>query len=149
FNPTRYAALSFKNPAPDASCATGRGAAAPSDVEEGLRWDMLSQVGALLKSTGAGRPLNGLRVQALYLTTQGGDLTTYMNAIQPRPHLENAKPVYDGFLAKAPFNAARINQCAAAPAPNDPRQRVKDVGVPVIAVAAQGEVLGTYAYRRP
>ena len=149
FNPTRYAALSFKNPTPDASCATGRGPAAPSDGEEGLRWDMLSQVGVLLKSSGAGRPLNGLKVQALYLTTQGGDLTTYMNAIHPRARLDNAKPVYDGYLAKAPFSAARINQCAAAPAANDPRQAVKNVGVPVIAVAAQGEVLGTYSYRRP
>ena len=44
---------------------------------------------------------------------------------------------------------ARINQCAAAPAANDPRQIVKNVGVPVIAVAAQGEIIGgTYAARR-
>ena len=110
---------------------------------------MLSQVGALLKSSGAGRPLNGFRVQALYLTTQGGDLTTYMNAIHPHAMLDNGKPVYDGYVAKAPFNAARINQCAAAPGPGDPRQAVKNAGVPVIAVAAQGEVLATFGTRRP
>ena len=149
FNPARYASLSFKNPTPDVTCATGRGAATASDTEEGLRWDMLSQVGALLKSNGTGRPLNGLRVQALYLTTQGGDLTTYMNAIHPHATIENGKPVYDGYVAKAPFNAARINQCAAAPGPGDPRHAVKNVGVPVVAVAAQGEVLTTYGTRRP
>ncbi|MEP7307434.1 MAG: alpha/beta hydrolase domain-containing protein [Acidobacteriota bacterium] len=149
FNPTRYGSLSFKNPTPDVTCPTGRGANAASDVEEGLRWDMLSQVGALLKSGGTGRPLNGFRVQSIYLTTQGGDLTTYLNAIHPHAMLENGKPVYDGYLAKAPYNAARINQCAAAPGAGDPRQIVKNAGVPVIAVAAQGEVPGTYASRRP
>ena len=81
FNPARYAALSFKNPTPDVACPAGRGANTASDIEEGLRWDVLSQVGALVKSNTTGRPLSGVRVQALYLTTQGGDLTTYVNAI--------------------------------------------------------------------
>jgi hypothetical protein len=110
---------------------------------------MLSQVGTLLKSSAVGQPLSGFRVQALYLTTQGGDLTTYVNAFQSRARLESGKPVYDGYIAKSPNNAARINQCAAAPAPGDPRQAIKNAGVPVIAVAAQGEVLATYGARRP
>jgi len=150
FNPARYATLSFKNPSPDAPCpAAGRAANAASDVEDGLRWDMLSQVAALLKSNATGRPLSGFRVQALYLTTQGGDLTTYMNAIHPGAKLESGKTPYDGFVAKGPFNAARINQCAAAPGPGDPRHVVRNAGAPVIAVAAQGEVLGTLGNRRP
>lgn len=148
FNPTRYASLSFKNPTPEVTCATGRGNT-PADIEEGLRWDALSQVGALLKSSAAGRPLAAFKVEALFMTTQGGDLTTYMNAIHPRARLATGRPVYDGYVAKALFNAARINQCAAAPPPNDPRQAVKNVGVPVIAVAAQGEVLATSGSRRP
>src|SRR5262249_61625113 len=119
FNPTRYTSLGFKNPTPEAPCAGGRGAAV--EIEEGLRWDMLSQVGALLKSSGRGRPMNGFNVQALYMTTQGGDLVTYINAIHPRANLESGKPVYNGYLAKAPFTAARINQCAAAPGPTDAR----------------------------
>jgi hypothetical protein len=149
FNPARYAQLAFKNSAPEVPCATARAGSAASDDEEGLRWDMLSQVGALLKSSAVGQPLSGFRVQALYLTTQGGDLTTYVNAIQSRARLESGKPVYDGYIAKSPNNAARINQCAAAPAPGDPRQAIKNAGVPVIAVAAQGEVLATYGARRP
>jgi hypothetical protein len=146
FNSTRYAALSFKNPAPEVPCGRGNTA---SDIEDGLRWDAISQVGALLKAANPGGPLNGLRPAASYLTSQGGDLTTYMNAIHSRATLANGKPVYDGYLAKAPFNAARINQCAAPPPPGDPRHVVKNVGVPVIAVAAQGEVLGTFVLRRP
>jgi len=143
FNPTRYAAVSFANPNPGAPCGN---APAPA-AEDGLRWDMISQVGALLKSNVAGRPLAGSRVQYLFLTTQGADVATYANAIHA--NLENGKPVYDGYLLKAGFNMAKISQCASAPAPNDPRQTIKNVGAPVIEVAAQGEIIGgTYAYRR-
>jgi hypothetical protein len=130
FDPTRYASLSF--------------------ADEGQRWDMLSQVGALLKSSLAVRPLLGFRVEHLYMTTQGGDLTTYMAAIHSQAKLADGKPVYDGYVAKALFNLARINPSAPAPPANDPRQIVKNVGVPVIAVTAQGEVVGgTFASRRP
>src|SRR6185436_17042863 len=88
-----------------------------------------------------------LSAQYLYLSTQGADVATYANAIHA--NLQNGKPVYDGYLLKAGFTMGRINQCAAAPAANDPRQMVKNVGVPVIAVAAQGEIIGgTYASRR-
>ena len=143
FNPTRYAQVSFANPNPGAPCGN---APAPAS-EDGLRWDMISQVGALLKSNMSGRPLAGSRVQYLFLTTQGADVATYANAIHA--NLENGKPVYDGYLLKAGFNMAKISQCAPAPAPNDPRQVIKNVGVPVIEVAAQGEIIGgTYAYRR-
>lgn len=143
FNPTRYAAVSFANPNPGSPCGN-----APSPAsEDGLRWDMISQVGALLKSNMAGRPLAGARVQYLFLTTQGADVATYANAIHAK--LDNGRPVYDGYVIKAGFNMAKISQCAAAPAPNDPRQALKNVGAPVIGVAAQGEIIGgTYAYRR-
>jgi hypothetical protein len=142
FNPTRYSAVSFPNPT-GAPCGN---APAPAS-EEGLRWDMISQVGALLKSNMAGRPLAGSRVQYLFLTTQGADVATYANAIHA--NLENGKPVYDGYVLKAGFNMAKISQCAAAPAVNDPRQMIKNISVPIIEVAAQGEIIGvTYAYRR-
>jgi len=147
FDPARYASLSFKNPAP-APCP-GAANNAVSDTEDGLKWDLISQVGALLKSSTAGNPFAGFNVRALYLTTQGGDLVTYMNAIHATARLANGAPVYDGYVLKAPFNASRINQCSPAPPAGDPRQKIDHVGVPVIAVAAEGEVLGTYASRRP
>jgi hypothetical protein len=143
FNPTRYASVGFPNANPGAPCGN---APAPAS-EEGLRWDMISQVGALLKSNAPGRPLAGSRVQALFLTTQGADVATYANAIHAT--LDNGKPVYDGYVLKAGFNMARISQCATAPAADDPRQMIKNVGAPVIEVAAQGEIIGgTYAFRR-
>ena len=144
FDPARYGRLSFKNPAPDAACPGVP--AAGVDVEDGLKWDAISQVGALLKSEGG--PFRGFKVDALYLTVQGGDLTTYMMAIQPRATLAGGKPVYDGFLARSTFALTRISRCAPQPAANDPRQIVKNVGVPVIAVSAEGDVPATYAARR-
>src|SRR6266566_3718176 len=139
FNPTRYADVSFANPAPGGPCPGAQNNAAPA-VEDGLRWDMISQVGALLKG-------DRMRAQYLFLTTQGADVATYANAIHAT--LENGKPVYDGYLLKAGFTMARINPCTAAPAPNDPRQAIKNVDVPVIEVAAQGEIIGgTLAVRR-
>jgi len=139
FNPVRYASLSFANPVPNVPCP-GSQSNAVSPIEDGLKWDMISQIGALMKS-------EPMRAQFLFLTTQGADVATYANAIHAK--LENGKPVYDGYLLKAPFSMGRINQCAPAPAATDPRQIVSNVGVPVIAVTAQGEIIGgTYSVRR-
>jgi hypothetical protein len=148
FNPTRYAALSFANPTPGAACA-GAANNAPSDSEDGLKWDAISQVGALLKSNVPSRPLAGLRVAALYMTAgQSPDPMTYINAIHSHANLANGKPVYDGYLVKQPGNPARINQCAPALVAGDPRQAIKEINVPVIAVVAQGEVAGSAPWRR-
>src|SRR5262245_5477469 len=139
FNPGRYADVSFANPNPGGPCAGAQNNTAAA-FEEGLRWDMISQVGAALKG-------DRLRAQYLFLTTQGADVATYANAIHAS--LQNGKPVYDGYLLKAPFTMGRINQCAPPVAANDPRQAIKNVGAPVIAVTAQGEVIGgTFASRR-
>jgi Alpha/beta hydrolase domain len=136
FNPTRYAAVSFANPAPNEACAAGGNA--PADIEDGLKWDAITQLGAALK--GGGVP--GLRAQRVFLTTQGADLVTYINAIQPR-----AK-VYDGFVLKSPGGPGRISRCSAAPPKGDPRQMIKNAGVPIIGVLSQGEVVDSQPYLR-
>jgi Alpha/beta hydrolase domain len=139
FNPTRYSDLSFANPSPNTPC-TGAQNNTPAASEDGLKYDVISQVAALLKS-------DLLKAQYVFLTTQGADVATYANAIHA--NLQNGKPAYDGYLVKAPFTMGRINQCAPAIAANDPRQIIKNVGVPVIEVTAQGEVIGgTYTVRR-
>src|ERR1017187_2711268 len=90
FNAMRYAGVGFPNPEPAETCAGGRGnAAATSDQEEGLRWDMISQAGAALKN-GA-----GLNAKYLYMTSQGADVLTYAAAIETNAKLANGKPVYD------------------------------------------------------
>jgi hypothetical protein len=136
FNPTRYAAVSFANPAPNEACAAGGNA--PADIEDGLKWDAISQLGAALKSGG----VPGLRAERVYLTTQGADLVTYINAVQPR-----AK-VYDGFVLKSPGGPGRISRCSAAPGKGDPRQTIKNAGAPVIGVLSQGEVVDSQPFLR-
>ena len=133
FNPTRYADLSFANPGACPAGANGAG-----EMEDGLKWDALSQVAMALK-----KAVPGLNAQYVYMMTQGADIVTYIDAIQ-----DNAK-VYDGFLVKSPSGPGRINSCAPAIAKDDPRQKMKDVGVPVINVVAQGEVADAVALRRP
>ena len=139
FNPARYASISFANPTPSANC--------PGGVEDGLRFDVLSQVGAALK-TGTG-VMGNLRVEAIYMTAQGGDLLTYMNAIHPSAKLASGKFVYDGYLSRNPGNIQRMNPCSDAPRANDARGGFnRKFGVPVIAVVAQGEVPASLNLRR-
>ena len=146
-NPVRYASLSFANPTPGAPCP-GAGKGGPSDQEEGLRWDVLSQVAAALKS--ANTPiLGGGRAQYVTMTVQGSDIVTYINAIHARATLTDGKPVYDGYLIKNAAAAGKISQCAAAPARGDARQAIANVNVPVVNVVAEGEVIGSLAMRKP
>jgi len=147
FSPTRYASLSFANPAPDAPCPGAKGG--PSATEEGLRFDVLSQVAAALKSGAPGEPMTGFKVEAIYMTTQAGDIETYINAVHSHAVLANGKPAYDGYLVKNPTAPARISQCGAAVPRTDARAIIKDINVPVVAVVAQGEVVASLAFRRP
>src|SRR5215472_9243066 len=147
FNPTRYAAVSFAAPGPSACAANGKNAA--PDQEEGLRWDMFSQVAAALKSTAAGAPMAGMKVERVFMTTQAGDIVTYINAIHPRAKLADGKSAYDGYLIKNPAGAVRINQCAPAPAQGDPRRVVTPTNAPIVAVVAQGELIANLASRHP
>jgi hypothetical protein len=151
FDATRYRAVSFANAAAtpcSARGSNGAAAAAPA-FDDSLKWDAISQVGALLKSGGAGRPLAGLRVAAVYLTTgQSPDLMTYINAMHAHAKLANGKPVYDGYLVKQPANPSRISQCAPALKADDARQAIAKLDVPIVAVFAQAEVPAGLPWRR-
>ena len=144
YNPARYAAVSYANPSQQ-PCTPN---ATRNEVEEGLRWDAVSQIVALVKSGVAARPLASLTVNAVFLTTQGGDVHTYINAIHPNARLANGKPVFDGYLLKSPINPSRINQCATVPPAGDPRRILRKTDVPVIAVVAQGEIAESLPLRR-
>src|SRR5712691_3025090 len=138
FNPARYVAVSFANPTPT-PCTAGGNNTAVSEIEDGLKWDAISQVGALLKSNVASRPLAGYRVAALYMTEgQSPDPMTYINAVDPHANLQNGKSGYDGYLVKQPGNPARVSNCAPALDTSDPRRTLKATNSPVIAVLAQG-----------
>ena len=136
FDESRYGALAFNNPSPPEACP--QGANQDPSMEDGLRWDVISQVAAALKNGN----ISGLKAQRVYLTAQGGDMITYINAIQPE-----AK-IYDGFVVKSPGAAARIRRCSPTMAADDKRHQIHNAGVPVIGVLGQGEVVDARPYLR-
>ena len=141
FDPARYVSLAMDNPAPGGErCSTA--------MEEGLRWDMFSQVGALLRAARAGGPLAGFDVQRVYATSHGGELPTYIAAIHPQARLAGGKPINDGYILHRHTGMTRMHQCGMAPAATDPRQVLRNVDVPLMRIVAQTDVLGTFARRR-
>src|SRR5688572_1318965 len=157
FSSTRYRMLTFPQ-SPVDKCG-----AAPRDPwnrpaeffpvrEEGVRWDMISQVGALLKSRARPgnrrHPMGDLRVEYVFASMQSaGDLPTYINAVHKNVTLENGKPIFDGFIIKDSGAPRTLNACAPPLAADDPRRIIRNAGVPVISIVAQPEV--SAAIRRP
>ncbi len=161
FNPTRYAALSWANPLANddpANCTTVARDSART-TENGLVWDMNSQVGAWLKSRDRSNPFlygeDASRphpVQHLYgwgYSQTGGFLYTYVNAIHPLDVQANGRPIYDGYLIATSSGPTPINQCAAPIPAGDPRRQIKDVGVPVVRVMSGSDYLRSVAARLP
>ena len=161
FDPVRYASLSWANPlsAEDPrNCAT---VARDSErgTENGLVWDMHSQVGAWLRSKDPSNPLgysvagrDPHPVQHLYAwgySQTGSFLYTYINAIHPLDVKANGKPIFDGYLIAVASGPSPINQCAALLPADDPRRMIRNAGVPVIRVMSQSDYLRGISARRP
>jgi Alpha/beta hydrolase domain len=137
FNPSRYTSLSMANPTPSESCGPAN---ARSENEEGVKFDIFTQVAAALKS--ANGPIAGFRAQRVYGTSHTGEIVTYAHAIQP------IAKVFDGFVFEANASPAAISHCGLAPGPNDPRRITRNVGVPTIRIVSEGDVPAAYALRR-
>jgi alpha/beta hydrolase family protein len=161
FDATRYAALSWPNPLPldDPRNCTTIGADGARTTENGLVWDIYTQVAAWLKSRDAANPLTygvGARlahpVQHLYAwgySQTGSYLYTYVNAIHPLTVKADGKPMFDAYVIAMSSGPSAINQCAAAIPAGDPRRMVRDAGVPVVRVMSGSDYLTGIAARRP
>lgn len=167
FNPQRYGSLSFANPLPltdPGNCTNIQTVVDPPALrsrttEDGLIWDIYSQVGAWLKSGAASNPLTyGHRhslVQEAYgfgYSQTGGYLIDYINAINPLVVKSDGRPIYDGYLvgvAGGDFvGTVPINQCSPVPVP-DTQSQIHNAGVPVIQVMSESDYLFGIASRRP
>lgn len=147
FDPARYGSLSMANPLPpDQTCDS------PSfqnrvGTEAGLAWDIVSQVGALLKSRDRDNPLRRYqhRIKSSILTgfsQTGGYTVVYLNAIAPHFELFNGEPIFDGYLnaAGAGFQPP-IHQCAGA----GPQTVIDPPGdAPVISVQTESDFNGPF-----
>jgi hypothetical protein len=143
FNPGRYGTLSMANPLPLSDVCSNLAPEFTATTEQGLEWDVISQVGATLKSNQAPSPLDGLVVQQVYAagySRGANDLVTYANAFGKVVSLPNGKPVYDGYLLGAAVGGpSTISQCATWYAPGDPHSVVQPNRVPIIRVNTQSD----------
>lgn len=171
FDPARYERLSFANPLPltdPRNCTNIQTVVDPPalrsrSTEDGLVWDIYSQVGAWLRSGARSNPLADRgkhRRQSLVehaygfgYSQTGGYLVNYINAIHPRVVAADGKAIYDAYIvgvAGGSFvGAVPMNQCEPAPPATDPRRQIQDAGVPVMRIMSQSDYLLGIASRRP
>ncbi|RYZ62048.1 MAG: hypothetical protein EOP08_12680, partial [Proteobacteria bacterium] len=156
FDPQRYAGVSMAAPAGAVRCAADRinpssQPTTPAD-ETGLAWDMLSQIGALLKSDGAASPLS-VAARRLYLTGQSqtaGYARTYATLFHATTQGSDGRPLFDAYLySGSPPWQVPLHQCRADLPAGDIRLMTPAVGVPVVELFAQGDVGTNLATRRP
>jgi hypothetical protein len=171
FDARRYGKLSFANPLPlsdPRNCTNIQTVVDPPalrsrSTEDGLIWDINSQVGAWLRSADESNPLTygrkqrrRSRVEKAYgfgYSQTGGYLVNYINAIHPRVVESDGKPMFDGYIVGvaggAFVGAVPINQCEPAPPVDDPRRQLRNVGVPAMRIMSQSDYLLGIASRRP
>ena len=177
FDPERYESLSFANPLalddPN-NCQNPVTSVDPPAfrsraTEDGLVWDIYSQVGALVRSRDRANPLayggshhdwhggHQATVKHVYgfgYSQTGGDLYDYINAIHPLDVQRNGgHPIYDAYIVAVAggrfVGIVPINQCEAPPTVPDPRLQFSNVGVPIIHVMSQSDYLFGIDARRP
>ena len=162
FDAARYGDLSFANPLPlddPLNCATVAADSARS-TENGLIWDIYTQVGAWLKSDAASNPLafggSSSEVEHAYgfgYSQTGGYLVNYINAVHPRVVASGGEPPYDAYLVAvaggAFAGAYPMSQCEPPPPVGDPRRQFTNVGVPVMRIMSQSDYLRGIGARRP
>lgn len=148
FDPGRYSTLSFRNPRPEETWHSRPQAnpfhdivSAP-DTENGLIWDMYSQVALLVREQAERNPLYGYDVKKVIGTSAiPGDISTYVAAIDPISCRGDGGNIYDGFLIFMTGAPGGVNQYEPKVEPNDPR--CKFCGkVPLIRVYTCGDMLG-------
>ena len=157
FDAQRYGSLNWANPLPasDVRNCEPRTATDTRETENGLVWDINSQVGAWLRSAEASNPFRyggkASRAKHLYgwgYSQTGGFLYTYINAIHPLTVAADGGPMFDGYLVAVASGPSPINQCAPAVPAGDPRRVIGAVDVPVIHVMSQSDYLGFAPLRR-
>ena len=157
FDPVRYASVAMPNPRPAPACAASEinAFSRPTTTadESGLAWDMISQIGMLLKSPAAAEPLLGRPAKRLYMTGQSqtaGYARLYASLFSQHEVGPDDKPLYDGYLySGSPPWQVPINQCQKDLPAGDPGLITAPAGVPVLEIFTQGDMGTNVSTRRP
>jgi L-ascorbate metabolism protein UlaG (beta-lactamase superfamily) len=165
YDPIRYSPVQMVNPAPfgEWACpappaptpAAGQGggggqggqAAAPPPprplpIENGLRFDMFSQVARWLKSEEASNPLAPGEVDFVYMVSHtGGDVATYAAGVAREARQPNGGPIYDGYVIKTGSGVGALKNCGSPPPESVfPGTHGRLPGAPIVQVKMQGDV---------
>ncbi len=153
WNPTRYAALKWPYLpfVPNGN----------SGANDGITFDIASQVGALFKANGPGSPLRGYDVKRVFeagFSQDGGFTFTQAAFFHALARMPGGGRIYDGYLPAGTTGPSNINfglTPAGALPLSDPRRRMPPRDAPVIHANTETEVAlsalaGTIGiYRRP
>lgn len=125
-------------------------------TDNGLAWDALSQLGALLRNNRAAGFLSDLRIDRVYAMGESGSaqaLVLYINEIHPLTRLLSGAPIYNGFIVSERFGTGNAFNstntpnatAAAAFAACDPHL-VLQSEVPIIDLQTQNEIITDREY---
>jgi hypothetical protein len=153
FDPVRYGTISLGYNPPDGCPArTDDPRATPPDAGIGLAWDLIAQVGALLRSSSKENPLLDLNPRFVIgagYGEAGAYITTYANALHAVRRRGDGAPIFDGYLdASGAQLSAPINQCAAPLPEEDPRRGALPRDVPFVTVMTESDFNLAPALRR-
>lgn len=162
YDAKRYAPLNWKSPNPEpidknvpnwSPDALLRGHLL-EDCEDGLVWDMLTQLGDYLKSEEwegiIGAPVSHLYVMGC--SQSGMYASTYVNFFHETDRPSPVEPPFDGYLTYSGEIMLALNQQEEAPDLHDEIQITKNCPVPFIRMMSQWEFrdfTGRLYHRRP
>jgi hypothetical protein len=156
FDPARYGRLAMANPLPPDEQACGKLPGEPDHDpnlfgvskldENGLCWDLFTQLGALLKSDDRGNPLSRPATRLIMTgeSQSGMYLTTYFRWFHRRATLPDGRPIFDAYLAEdggtSTTRVLPLNQCGGVTAPlppDDPQRRIPGRGAPLFVLHSE------------
>jgi hypothetical protein len=113
-------------------------------TEEGLIWDMLSQVASIVRYGGKNNCLGGYPVNYLYLTGQsqsGAYINTYVNHFHPYLIGKDGQKLFDGYMNIVGvqferFLCQRINDLFVSMIP----RHFRPINTPFISVTSEGDL---------
>jgi hypothetical protein len=118
FDPVRYASLDLS--------------------EDGLNWDIIGQVGRLLRTDTPENPLRDLDVERMYASGWSGGgalLLLYISdGFHDRARMPDGSAIFDGYLVGEPSGYPNINSAAPELPTSDERQQVQPRDVPAISL---------------
>ena len=120
----------------------------PSNGDE---WDMIRDVGALVKTNSPKSPLHGLKVKRVYAagySQSGSDLATLASGFNSITRLSDGSPVFDGYLIGSRGGFMTPLQSKNTVIPAFETAAVRPLDVPTIDFEAQTNVEG-YAVTVP